>query len=175
MSSASQQARKIQEIADRLGVPDTWLDALINFETAGTYDPHIKNPHSSARGLVQITDARAREIGYADSLDAVTKNADFDSQMENVVYPTLKQYYPYANKQEFMMSIFYPAYRHVPPDTQFPPHVQAVNPGISTVQDYMDFVNRRIVEANLRIRKLAPALLIAVMGAGLVWLYLRRR
>lgn len=171
---SDEQGRVIADVARRLGVPGSWLDGLINFETAGTYDPRIKNPYSSARGLIQITDARARDIGYNDSMDAVTRNPDFSSQMYNVVYPALKPYVPFENKQALYMAVFYPAYRDVPPDTAFPPNVRKVNPGIDTVQDYIDHVDRRIVLSALRLPKLIPVLILAAIGAG-VWIASRRR
>jgi len=168
-------AAKITDIALRLGVPPQWLDALINFETGGTYDPTIKNPRSSARGLIQITNARARDIGYDSSFEAVSDNPTFDAQMENVVYPALKEYGPFPDKQSLFMAVFYPAYRNVPPHTEFPPNVQEVNPGIRTVQDYIDFVNRRIVQASLKVPlKALPILMLAAIGVG-VWIYSRRK
>ena len=55
--------REIRAVADRLRVDPAHLLAVIHFESAGTFDPSIKNPHSSATGLIQFLDATARELG----------------------------------------------------------------------------------------------------------------
>lgn len=41
--------------------PD-WLPSCIAFETAGTFSPSIKNPHSSGTGLIQFMDATCEEL-----------------------------------------------------------------------------------------------------------------
>ena len=161
----------IDTIARKLSIDPRHLDALINFETGGTYNPLIKNPYSSARGLIQITDAAARDIGFSDSLDAVTRNPDFDSQMNNVVYPYLKRYAPYPTLQSLYMAVFYPAARTVPPDTIFPESVRKVNPGIITVQDYVNFVNKRVSLSGVQVAATGAAFL--VVGV-LVWFYLKK-
>lgn len=139
-----EKAEKIQSVARRLSIPPQWLDALINFETGGTYSTTIKNPYSSARGLIQFTDAAARDLGFTDSLSLVNTYPTFTGQMEYAVYPYLKKYAPFSTKKQFLMSVFYPAYRNMPSDTVFPEHIRKVNPGINTIQDYINFVNSRI-------------------------------
>lgn len=162
MSGLTQEKKQIiNQVANRLGTSPEWLAKLIDFETAGTFKEDIKNPYSSARGLIQIIDSSARSLGFRDSLEAVTRNPDFKSQMENVVYPYLKQYEPYPTKQSLYMAVFYPAYRYKNPSTEFPPHVQKVNPGIDTVQDYIDYVDRRV--SNFP-KSLPPLILIAAGG-----------
>lgn len=173
--SKESQAATITDVALRLGTRPEWLDALINFETRGTYSPSIKNPLSSARGLIQVIDSTARsDFGVADSLTLVTMYPDFDSQMENVVYPYLAKYAPFGTKQELYMAVFYPAYRSVDPQTEFPASVQAVNPGIRKVQDYIDFVDAKIKTGELRISKVIPVL--AIVGTGIIaYLWWRNR
>lgn len=48
------KAKVIKEVAERLGVNPNDLASVISFETAGTFDPGIKNPKSSATGLIQF-------------------------------------------------------------------------------------------------------------------------
>lgn len=142
MPRNQQQYDAIVRASDILQIADpAWLDALIAFETGGTFSPTIKNPNSSARGLIQIIDSSAQGIGYADSLDAVTQNPDFESQMENVVIPYLAPYAPFPTKQSLYMAVFYPAYRDAPLFKRFPYHVRKVNPGIVTVKDYINKVD----------------------------------
>jgi hypothetical protein len=154
----------IEDVALSLGVNPQWLDNLIFFETGGTYSTTIKNPYSSARGLIQIIDSSAKEIGYADSLDAVSRNPDFESQMKNVVYPYLKRWGPFSTKQSLYMAVFYPKYRSVAPDTTFTDSIQKVNPGIKTVQDYINKVDR--VKVQKAVLKASP-LIVAALVAGI--------
>lgn len=184
MSTREEQGAIITEAARRIGTDPTWLDALINFETGGTYDTLVKNPMSSARGLIQLTDAPARDMGYADSLAAVTDHSDFEDQMFNVVVPYFKLkarqngIESYMSQQSLYMAVFYPRYWNTDPSTPFPPDVQAVNPGISTPDDYINFVNNRIQEGELRVPfSLGPILMIAGIGLTglLIWMSSRRR
>lgn len=173
----AQQTATIERVASLVGTRPEWLDALINFETGGTYSTTIKNPVSSARGLIQIIDAAARDIGYKDSLDAVTRNNDFDSQMMNVVLPYLRmQQRRYTGggsldtKQKLYMAVFYPAYMDNPPDTAFSSNIKKVNPGIDTVQDYINYVDAKVNNVpyikGAGPSKILPLLLIAAVAAG---------
>lgn len=172
--SKEARAAKIAEIADRLSVPPRWLDALINFETAGTYSTTIKNPYSSARGLIQFTDAAAQDLGFSDSKALVNTYPEFDRQMEFAVYPYLKRYMPFANRQQLYMAVFFPRYRNRAPSTEFPDTVKNVNPGIDTIQDYMDFVDKRIKGETLHAFPKALAVpLIVAAGAAAFWFLTR--
>lgn len=178
----SRQA-KIREIANKIGTKPEWLDALINFETAGTYSTDIKNPYSSARGLIQITDAAARDIfGASGSKELVELYNTFDAQMDNVVLPYLQhrqRYFnsglPFNTMQSLFMAVFYPAYINKPINTEFPDSVKNVNPGINTVRDYIDKASRRINPDTLsfpadKVFKISGLLLL--VGIGL-FLYFR--
>lgn len=163
----------IKDVASRLGVRWEYLDALINFETMGTYDPFIKNPYSSARGLIQLTNAPAFDLFNMDSLAVVTKYSDFESQMNNVVFRYLRQYMPFPTKQSLYMAVFYPAFRYVPENTVFPESIQKVNRGIKTVRDYIDYVDSRILRNKVISKSLPLSLILAVMGG--VWYLTRKR
>lgn len=166
-----QYKNKIVEIAGLLQCDPSNLDAVINFESAGSYDPFVKNPTSGAMGLIQVTNSTARgEFGVSDSLALSNQFPDFFSYMDNVVYPYLKKYSPYRNKQELYMAVFYPAYRKVDPQTRFPADVTLQNPGIRVVQDYINFVDDRIDWKLALFPKAAPLLAIAAAGAGLWWI-----
>jgi hypothetical protein len=166
---------KITEIAERLGVADpSWLWSLIMLESG--MDPLKKNPRSSARGLIQIMDATARDVfKMPDSLTLINQYPDFYSQMDNVVYPYLKRYAGYPTKQSLYMAVFFPVARFVPPDTSFNylyeshaiggeqwpeklAQFHAQNPGIDTVQDYIDRADNSFRGA------------VAAAGAGLTGL-----
>lgn len=146
------QQKALNEVSASLGISADDLYNLINFETAGTWNPQIKNPYSSARGLLQFTDKTAQSLGYKDSLDLVTKNNSIESQLYFPVLKYLSQFKPFPTKQSLYMSVFYPKYRNVDPLTHFPDTVKKVNPGIKTVQDYINKIEGKkstVVSAGL--------------------------
>ncbi len=132
----------LKAVAASLGVSPTSLEGLIMFESGG--NPSIKNPYSSARGLIQFTDATAKGLGYTDSLDLVTKNPTFAGQLRGPVLKYLKSHAPFQNDQALFMAVFLPSYKNKPAGTPFPDSVLAVNPGIKTPLDYMNKVYGKI-------------------------------
>lgn len=140
MPTAEQNA-KIQDIADRLGVPFEWLYNIIKLES--NFNPQAKNKKSSARGLIQVIDDTARGMFHVSgSAELIGKYPDFSSQMDNVVFPYFNYYMPaggYQNEAQFYITVFYPAYRNKPLDTLLPAEVRKVNP-VTTVGDYVALV-----------------------------------
>jgi len=134
----------LKAVAQRLGVPTDWLAAVINFETAGTWNPTIKNPNSSARGLIQFLDKTAQGLGYQSAVDLVTKHPTIESQLRGPVLKYFLQFAPpFKTKQELWFSVFLPRYKKSPMNTVIyhdDPAKQAAfrraNPGIKTVGDY---------------------------------------
>lgn len=140
---SAQDLSVASQVASKLGIPVEWLLSVIEFETAGTFDPAIKNPGSSARGLIQFMDATAKSLGYFDSLDLVQTHPTFADQLQGPVLSYFLPYRPFPTKQSFFMTVFYPKFRNVAPNTLFPDSVRAVNPGIDTVQSYVDGVDKK--------------------------------
>lgn len=186
------RADKIREVARKVGARPSYLDALINFETAGTYDPLIENPRpdSTAKGLIQINDPTALDLFGMTSEELVRKYPTFDSQMDNVVLPYLQQRKrvynndePLFTKHKLYMSVFYPAYMDEEPDTPFSERIQKANTytingrtvSIRTPKQYAEFVDKRIREDTLLVPKLLPAILIGTGIAGVTTWYMFRR
>jgi hypothetical protein len=132
----------LQTVSKKLNVPPAWLWALIQFESAG--NPAARNKITGARGLIQFMPATAREMGYKDADEIVEKYPTFQAQLETPVYNYLKRYAPFPTKQSLYMSVFYPIARTWTPDKSFPPIVRMQNPGIDTVQSYIDKVEKRL-------------------------------
>lgn len=190
--SSDPRASKIREIALKVGARPSYLDALINFETAGTYDPQIENPHpdSTAIGLIQINDPTARDLFGMSAKALVSKYPDFESQMDNVVLPYLqhrKKYFnddrPLFTKHELFMSVFYPGYIKADPHTPFSESIQRANTytingqkvTIRTPAEYTDFVSRRIKSNTLLLSKPIPIIITGTLIiGGMIW-YLSRR
>jgi hypothetical protein len=128
----------LETVSRKLDVNQAWLWSLIHFESGGK--PDARNPISGARGLIQFMHATAREMGYIDADDLYNKNPSFDKQLTGPVYLYLKKYAPFPTKQSLYMSVFYPVARKWDPATYFPALVRKQNPGIDTVQSYIDHV-----------------------------------
>ena len=158
--------RAIDYAASVLGINRAWLVDLIQFESR--WDAAARNAATGARGLIQFMPATAAGMGFwgfdsikkgsptaADTL--VSKYPTIETQLEQVVH-YLKPMMPFPSIQSLYMAVFYPKYRSVSPDTVFPAAVQAVNPGIHSVADYL----RR---ASPIARAALPIVLLAVGGA----------
>lgn len=143
---SAKENQVLNTIAADLGTTPAALSALIQFESG--FNPKVKNPYSSARGLIQFTDATARGLGFKDSLDLVTRFPTIEKQLL-IVHKYLKPMAPFRDDQALFMSVFYPAARHWPITREFPDFVQAVNPGIKTVLDYVNKVygKKKAIEA----------------------------
>jgi hypothetical protein len=132
-----QERDTLNQVSANLGVNPPDLEKLIQFESR--WNPSIKNPNpkSSARGLVQIINDRARQIGFSSSLDAVQKNPTISLQLKNVVYPYLKLFTPIQNRNVLAMAVFLPAYRYKDINTPIPAKYRKGNPGIDRISDYL--------------------------------------
>jgi len=165
----------IIQTAKNLMVNPEFLDILINFETAGTYDPQIKNPYSSARGLIQFIDSTAKELGFQNSLELVQKFPTIETQMK-LVELYLKKYAPFKDLQSLAMSIFYPKYRNVPITTPFPDNVIAVNPTVRTPLDYINKMTAAYKKKSILPITNQNNILPLLVGAGLVlWLIMKKK
>jgi hypothetical protein len=157
----------LEQVAKDIGCPDPlWLDQLISLESH--WDPQVKNPYSSARGLIQFMDSTARTMGFSGgSYELVTKYPDVVSQLLGPV----KDYFnlpgnkgPYQDQQDLFMTIFYPAYRKVLPTTMLPENVRKVNPGVNTVNDYINHALKRVGDRGSTVRNI-PINIDAITGS----------
>jgi hypothetical protein len=134
MAISSADLAELKIIATHLGVPVEWLQMELTFESR--LNPQAKNPKSTARGIMQWTDARARDLGYQDSADLVAQNPAFRDQL-GIVEKDLSRYMPFPTFQSLAMAVFLPSMRYAAPDTTLPTKYQALNQGIRTVADYV--------------------------------------
>ena len=54
---------KVREIAAEQNLDPNWYMAVMAFETGRSFSPSIKNPGSTATGLIQFTESTARGLG----------------------------------------------------------------------------------------------------------------
>lgn len=127
-------------VASQLGIQKQWLINQIYLESG--FNPLIKNPVSSARGLVQFMDATAKGMGYSGgSAEIIQKFPDIVSQLKTPVLNYYRKMMPFEDEIAFYGSTFYPAWRHEGSrDKVFSALIQAKNGGIKSVRQYADFV-----------------------------------
>jgi len=141
MKPTKEDLKIAEQVAKEFGVPFKVLDVLIKFES--NWNPQAKNPKSTARGLIQWIDSTAQSMGYGSSLDLVNQHPTIASQLQGPVRQYFRKYAPYANENEFIGAVFYPAYRR-DLSKVLPAAVQKVNPGIRTMGDYIAGVRGKL-------------------------------
>jgi hypothetical protein len=128
----------VNQLAAKYNVNPATIAGLIQEESG--WNPTIKNPLSSARGLIQFIDSTAQGLGYDDSLDLVTQFPDVDSQLLGPVQAYFDLYAPYPSEESFILAVFLPAWRNKALTTVLPDSIKNVNPGIDTLGDYVNRV-----------------------------------
>jgi hypothetical protein len=156
----------LKKISEELKVDLNLLWALIQFESK--WSPTIRNPYSSAGGLIQFVDRTSQELGFKNTSDLIQKLPTADLQLKHAVYPYLKKYSPFPTAQSLFMSVFYPSARFWPETKQFPQHIKDLNPGINTPLDYIKFVYKKL---SLRY---VPHIVYYVI-AGILYLTFKKR
>ena len=125
----------VNAMATRLGAKADWFLAVMNFESAGTFNPAKRNPSSGATGLIQFMPKDAPgDVGKTtDELAAMTR-------LEQLKYVEL--YFSKKGKgrlkslEDVAMCVFYPV-AIGNPNYQFPPRVVNANNGINTPKEYV--------------------------------------
>lgn len=142
-------ATKLSKIANSLNIPFEWLVNLINFESAGTFSPKVKNPTSSASGLIQFMATTARAYG---TTTATLRGMTFSQQLDYVEkylkdMPGFKSGKAPANftQLDLFMGIFYPSAMYKGTGYTFNATVQKANPGIKTAGDYFKYAKEKAI------------------------------
>lgn len=159
----------LSKTAQKLKVNPTWLWNLIKFESRA--NPAARNAITGARGLIQFLHSTARSLGFKDADDLVKKNPTFDKQLSGPVLKYLAKYAPFPTKQSLYMAVFYPAARTWSPAAVFPANVRKANPGVDTVQDYINLVEGKRKKAI----GFLPKIIIAAIGAFVFYKIAERR
>ena len=143
------EIKKFEKTAKNIGIPPEWFANLVNHESAGTFNPRIQNPSSSATGLIQFMSATAADYG---TTTQELREMSFDKQLDYVA-EYLKRVLKWRKatqadglakrsltQPDFFMLVFYPAAVGNPayPFPQYvPPFPEFSNPMMS-VQDYIN-------------------------------------
>lgn len=134
--------------------PD-WLMYVMNNETAGTFDPSIRNPNSTATGLIQFLESTAANLGTTTvALAAMTAVQQLD-YVQAYFANIIKIYGPIQSVSDCYLAVFYPAAIQWTVDKQFPDNVYTLNKvfdidnlGKLTKQDFIDYVTQHYSAVN---------------------------
>ena len=130
--------------AKNLGMDPWWLAAVISFESQ--WVPNIKNPRSSATGLIQFVEPTARRLGTTTAQIAEMTVRQQFRLIGEYFGPSFSGRSSYPTLQSVAMQVFYPAARAWPRERAFPfdADTAEANRGIVTVDDYMRRVEQRL-------------------------------
>ena len=97
--------QKVIDISQKLKIKPDYLIACIAFESAETFSPSVRNPNSSAVGLIQFLESTAKDLGTS------TKELAQMTALEQLDYVE-KYFKSYSGKltsvEDVYMVIFYP-------------------------------------------------------------------
>jgi hypothetical protein len=148
-------------LANRLNVSTEDLYALIHFETGGKMNPLVASKTSSAKGLLQFTDASARRL-----VDKHGKKLQSSQHLINV-YPTVReqleiptkdnvhggpvyQYLnmlaPFKSSEDLYMAVMYPPGRST---GVMPGWVRKQNAGIKNAKEFVLLAKRKVAQSGL--------------------------
>lgn len=148
----------IRELAMVLEIDEQDLFSLIYFETGGTMNAGIRNPNSSAGGVLQFINASSRKMvdptgkPYASTADLLNRCGTMACQLAvpgkktkygGPAYQYLSRF-KIKTKHDLFMAVFYPAAVGKGPNFILPKEIKAINSGIHTVEEYVRRVDSRI-------------------------------
>lgn len=138
---------KIVEVANNIRTNPYWLANLINFETAGTWSPSIKNSYGYV-GLIQFGTGAIADLNKAHGtaltkpiLQAMTAREQMDWVEKYFELPHKRNGFEYSHPMDLYMAVFYPAAMGKP-NFQLPASVVGANNQIRTPMDYARRANR---------------------------------
>lgn len=118
---------KVIEIASLLKTEPNYIMMVMYKETGGTFSPSIKNPTSSATGLIQFMASTAKK------LNTTTKDLASMTAVKQLDY-VYKYFKPYTGRlnsfADTYLAVFYPDGIGKPDDWKFPNWVYKANRGI---------------------------------------------
>jgi hypothetical protein len=137
---SKEDVTKLGKVAIKYGFPPQWLANLINFESAGTFSPKIKNPNSGATGLIQwmpqyFDTKKLYKMSVSEQIDEVDKYIRAvlfgRKQALKVFDKEKKKVKPNFTETDLFMIIFYPS-AIGNPNYKFPSNVVRANGGTTT-------------------------------------------
>lgn len=121
--------QKVKDISSLLGIPPDWLMIVMDYETAGTFSASIRNPYSSATGLIQFMDATAKDLGTTTAALAAMTNVQQLDWVYKYLAKVQRSYGSFNNLVDVYLAVFYPASIDDGLEYVYPDRVYAVNKG----------------------------------------------
>ena len=147
-------AAGIEQTARAVGTDPRWLAGLISLETAGTFDPAVRNRVSKAVGLIQATKTTAERLGTTTNelaeLSAVSQLRYVRAYLDAVrlgKWPDDPRPFPLDTLQRLAFSVFWLPGRDLPLSTPLPEHLRSGNEAVNVLGDYLSAVRSRIMPA----------------------------
>lgn len=173
----------LNKVAAALKMNPAWLYNVIMLESA--WNPAAYNS-SGAVGLIQFMPKTLKDYGMLSTqlaakiptgkvpeavkqevkTEFLAKYPSVISQLEDPVLKYFKRYRDYPTEQSVYMTVLYPAYRSASLETVFAADVQAQNPGIKTVGDYVALVKSKAKSREVIAKVTSPLSLLAVAAIG---------
>jgi hypothetical protein len=99
----------VERIAHANGWDAPALMAVMDFETGGTFSPSVRNPGSSATGLIQFMEATARELGTTTAALARMSQVEQLAYVERYLQKRQRERGPLRGLGDLYMAVFWPA------------------------------------------------------------------
>ena len=96
---SDQFVQRVRAIAERLDTDPNFLMAVMAFESAGTFSPRVRNPHSGATGLIQFMPSTARALGT--TVDALAQQS-----AEEQLHYVERYLRPYRGRMQTLSDVY---------------------------------------------------------------------
>ncbi len=129
-NNAKAFGEKVISICTGFGFPASWLMVVMNNESG--LNSAIKNPTSSASGLIQFMEATAKSLGTTTEKLRAMSNVDQLDYVQKYLKPYAKQI---KSVSDVYLSIFFPLALYKGDDYIFPEWASKANPIFDTNKD----------------------------------------
>lgn len=116
-SLSEKDRQNIRTLAGRFNIEPEHLKAIISFETAGTFNPAIRNPRSGAVGLIQFTRRSADQLGVTPDELAAMSFSDKLNYVEQYLASTRLVQLDRPGLSDVYMAVFAPSLIGAPDTT----------------------------------------------------------
>ena len=101
----------LEEMCGRLDMHCMGLLSVMDFETGGTFSPGIRNPRSTATGLIQFLERTANGLGTS-TRDLANMTQTEQLEFVKRYFQNQQRYHPdldYSDPAQIALTVFYPA------------------------------------------------------------------
>ncbi|MFD1632035.1 hypothetical protein [Pseudopedobacter beijingensis] len=124
--------QKLSEMCNRLGVTIDDVASVMWIETGKTFDPKIKNPNSSASGLIQFMEATAKGLGTTTTQLRAMSNIEQLTYVEKYFKNQINAFGKPKDFFDVYTLVFYPTWLKMADTAQMTISASKANIGIDT-------------------------------------------